>query len=66
MSYAGLIRVPYMVFPTEEAALEAGFPAAEAGVWQRRPGLPDLVPGWIALDWQTREGGAQNLAEPYR
>ncbi len=48
-----LIRVQYKVYDTREAALTAGFPDAEFGVWGTSPLFPkQRSEGWIALDYE--------------
>lgn len=50
-----LIRVPYVIFSSREAAREAGWPDAEFGVWQTSPGGTACVEGWIALQTDTAD-----------
>ncbi len=46
----GMIRVQFVIFPTREAAIAAGWLDAEFGTWQKSPGSTEMVDGWIALD----------------
>ena len=48
-----LIRAQYQVFHSFEAAINAGYPGAEFGVWQASPASTALIEGWIALTYEA-------------
>lgn len=48
---SNLIRVQFQVFPSFDAALNAGYPDAEFGDWQASPASTKLTEGWIALTY---------------
>jgi hypothetical protein len=52
---ADLIRVPHAIYQSREAAIAAGWPDAEEGVWQAHCWSPELVRGWIALDYRDTQ-----------
>ena len=47
-----MIRVQFQVFSSFEAAIAAGYPDAEFGIWQVSPASTVLVEGWIALAYE--------------
>ena len=48
-----MIRMQYSIFPTHDAATNAGYPDAEFGNWQASPASTKLTEGWIALAYDT-------------
>lgn len=50
-----VVRVQYAVFPSREAAIQAGFLDAEFGTWQPYAGSSKLVEGWIALEVEEEQ-----------
>jgi len=57
-------RVRYSVYASKEAALADGWPDAEYGVWQRTPASPELIAGWIALDYDVSTDGGLRPSRP--
>ena len=50
-----MFRVQYAVFPTRQAALDAGWPDAQFGSWQVSPASSETRQGWIALTDEEEE-----------